>query len=75
MTLDYGRTRLDVTVEDDGGSRAPVPSADGHGIPCADGHGILGMRERAAVAGGSLDARRTTDGFLVTARLPVEDAA
>jgi signal transduction histidine kinase len=67
VTLDYGRTQLDVTVEDDGGGCAPVSSADGHGI--------LGMRERAAVAGGSLDARPTGSGFLVTARLPVGDAA
>ncbi|MFF1301607.1 sensor histidine kinase [Streptomyces sp. NPDC058307] len=67
VTLHYGRTQLDVTVEDDGGSRDPVPSAAGHGI--------LGMRERAAVAGGSLDARHTASGFLVTARLPVRDAA
>jgi signal transduction histidine kinase len=67
VTLDYGRTRLDVTVEDNGGRREPCPSADGHGI--------LGMRERAAVAGGSLDARPTADGFLVTARLPLGDAA
>ncbi|MEU4986352.1 histidine kinase [Streptomyces sp. NPDC021969] len=66
VTLHYGRTRLDVTVEDDGGGRDPVPSAAGHGI--------LGMRERAAVTGGSLDARRTADGFVVTARLPVENA-
>ncbi|MEU8734032.1 histidine kinase [Streptomyces tendae] len=67
VTLHYGRSRLDVTVEDDGhGGRDPVPSAAGHGI--------LGMRERAAVTGGSLDARRTADGFVVTARLPVEDA-
>ncbi|BCL30901.1 sensor histidine kinase [Streptomyces aurantiacus] len=75
VTLDYGRTQLDVTVEDNGGASDPVPpadSADGHGIL---GHGILGMRERAAVAGGSLDARPTADGFLVTARLPVGEAA
>ncbi|MEU5700169.1 sensor histidine kinase [Streptomyces aurantiacus] len=70
VTLDYGRTQLDVTVEDNGGGHDPVPSADS-----ADGHGILGMRERAAVAGGSLDARPTADGFLVTARLPVGEAA
>ncbi|MCT2593515.1 histidine kinase [Streptomyces sp. N2-109] len=66
VTLDYGPTRLDVTVEDDGGGGVPVPSVGGHGI--------LGMRERAAVAGGSLDAGRTAGGFLVTARLPVGDA-
>jgi signal transduction histidine kinase len=67
VTLDYGRTRLDVTVEDDGGGRDPIPSAGGHGIP--------GMRERATVAGGTLNARHTAGGFLVTARLPVGDAA
>lgn len=66
VTLHYGRTWLDVTVEDDGGGGGPAPSGAGHGI--------LGMRERAAVTGGSLDARRTADGFVVTARLPVEDA-
>ncbi|MET8683151.1 histidine kinase [Streptomyces sp. NPDC004732] len=66
VTLHYDRTQLDVTVEDDGGGRNPVPSAAGHGI--------LGMRERAAVTGGSLDARHTDGGFLVTARLPVGDA-
>jgi signal transduction histidine kinase len=35
------------------------------------GHGIIGMRERAAMLGGSLDAGPTEDGgFLVTAVLP-----
>ncbi|MFI7276541.1 sensor histidine kinase [Streptomyces sp. NPDC049879] len=67
VTLGYGPARLDVTVEDDGGSRTRAPSPGGHGIP--------GMRERAAVAGGSLDARPTARGFLVTARLPTGDAA
>ncbi|WP_407565821.1 sensor histidine kinase [Streptomyces sp. 184] len=67
VTLHYGPARLDVAVEDDGTVRDCAPSTGGHGIP--------GMRERAAVAGGSLDARRTAAGFLVSARLPVEDAA
>ena len=36
------------------------------------GHGIIGMRERAAMLGGSLDARPTEDGgFQVTAVLPM----
>jgi signal transduction histidine kinase len=42
------------------------------------GHGIIGMRERAAMLGGSLDAGPTEDGgFQVTAVLPMspEDAA
>ncbi|MET9857889.1 sensor histidine kinase [Streptomyces smyrnaeus] len=66
VTLGYGPTRLDLTVEDDGGGGDPAPSSGGHGI--------RGMRERAAVAGGSLDTRRTVDGFLVAARLPVGGA-
>ncbi|MCQ4201580.1 hypothetical protein M4J06_005731 [Streptomyces coelicoflavus] len=66
VTLHYGRTHLRVTVEDDGGG-------GGGGAEGGGGHGILGMRERAAVTGGSLDARRTADGFVVTARLPVSE--
>jgi signal transduction histidine kinase len=71
VTLDYGPTRLDVTVEDNGGGVGD----NGGPVLSADGHGILGMRERAAVAGGSLDARRTAGGFVVSARLPVGDPA
>ncbi|MFB6753044.1 sensor histidine kinase [Streptomyces sp. NPDC056353] len=66
VTLHYGRTHLRVTVEDDGGG-------GGGGAEGGGGHGIRGMRERAAVTGGSLDARRTADGFVVTARLPVAE--
>ncbi len=36
------------------------------------GRGLLGMRERAAVFGGSLDAQPTPTGFRVAARLPLE---
>jgi signal transduction histidine kinase len=40
--------------------------------PAGGGHGIIGMRERAAMLGGSLDARPTEDGgFQVTAVLPM----
>jgi signal transduction histidine kinase len=35
-----------------------------------DGHGLIGMRERAALVGGTLDARRSGDAFLVIARIP-----
>ncbi|MFJ6569319.1 sensor histidine kinase [Streptomyces sp. NPDC091292] len=79
VTLDYSRTHLNVTVEDDGGGggggggRGGGGGGGGDPVSSADGHGILGMRERAAVAGGSLDARRTAVGFLVTARLPAGD--
>lgn len=39
--------------------------------PVTAGHGIIGMRERAAMLGGQLEAGRTDEGgFLVTAVLP-----
>jgi signal transduction histidine kinase len=47
---------------------------DGHGASTlpGSGHGIVGMRERALLLGGSLDAGRHSDGgFRVTARLPL----
>ena len=40
-------------------------------MPSDDGHGLVGMRERAAAAGGSIDLGPTSDGgYSVTARLP-----
>ena len=56
----------------------PVMAGGGDGT-VGGGHGLVGMRERAAMLGGSLDAGPTGDGgFLVTAVLPVsppEEAA
>jgi signal transduction histidine kinase len=46
-------------------------SGSGNGLVVVAGHGIIGMRERAAMLGGQLDAGPTDDGgFLVTAVLP-----
>jgi signal transduction histidine kinase len=43
----------------------------GNGAPAAAGHGIIGMRERAAMLGGQLEAGPTDEGgFQVTAVLP-----
>jgi signal transduction histidine kinase len=48
-------------------SGAPVSTADGHG------RGLLGLRERVAVLGGDLDARRRLGGgFRVRAKIPIE---
>jgi signal transduction histidine kinase len=51
----------------------------GSGPPTAatlDGHGLTGMRERAAAAGGRLDAGRAPGGgFEVPAHLPLESAS
>ena len=46
-------------------------NGNGNGLVVAAGHGLIGMRERAAMLGGQLDAGPTDDGgFLVTAVLP-----
>jgi signal transduction histidine kinase len=46
-------------------------NGSGNGLVVVAGHGIIGMRERAAMLDGQLDAGPTDDGgFLVTAVLP-----
>lgn len=48
-----------------------APASNGNGSVAAAGHGIIGMRERAAMLGGQLEAGPTDEGgFLVTAVLP-----
>jgi signal transduction histidine kinase len=67
VTLSFGDAGLEVEVIDDG-VRAAQEVADHHG-----GHGIVGMRERAHLLGGSLDAQpRPGGGFRLTAHLPVK---
>jgi signal transduction histidine kinase len=46
-------------------------SANGR-APGSGGRGLIGMRERAALYNGTLDAGRTADGFRVLAKLPAE---
>jgi signal transduction histidine kinase len=65
------RTRLAIEVHDGGGAgtgpAAAQATADGPG-----GHGIIGMRERALLLGGTLEAGlRVEGGFRVVARLPI----
>jgi signal transduction histidine kinase len=65
VLVTYERDRLSLLVEDDGSHG----SVNGDGT----GHGIVGMRERASLYGGWLEAGPGSDGgFLVRARLPVE---
>jgi signal transduction histidine kinase len=63
----YRPDGLALEVRNDAAPR-PCPSPRFAG----GGHGIIGMRERAAMLGGSLDARPTEDGgFQVSAVLPM----
>ena len=67
VNLSWQPDRLQIEVVNGSGG-APV---NGNGT----GHGLIGMRERAALYGGHLDAGRTGDGFHVRAVLPIEQAA
>jgi len=65
VTLRRTASMLQIEVADDGGT-APPPDAGG------GGHGLIGMRERAALYGGTLEAAaRPGGGFVVIARLPI----
>lgn len=66
VRLESDARSLAIEVTDDGDG--PKDSAGG-------GNGLVGMRERVAVYGGSLDAGAGPDGgFRVSARLPYDDA-
>jgi signal transduction histidine kinase len=63
--LGYGEDELELTIRDDGDAAAGPPAES------AGGHGLIGMRERAALFGGTLTAgRRDGHGFEVHAQLP-----
>lgn len=66
VRLRYGDLALEITVEDDGRG----------GSPNGSGHGLIGMRERVALYGGTLDVGpRRGGGFRVRALLPIREAA
>jgi signal transduction histidine kinase len=75
VTLTYGGSELTVQVDDDGrgvDSSRPGGKSDADEAKHGTGSGIVGMRERAAVLGGSLDAGPLpAGGFRVRARLPL----
>ena len=65
VALDNGAGQLVIEVTDDG---------NGPKVTNGGGNGLVGMRERVAVYGGSLEAGAGPEGgFRVTARLPYEE--
>jgi signal transduction histidine kinase len=68
VTVHYGPDELALAVLDDG---PPPPRAES-----AAGRGLVGMRERAALCGGSMTAGAAPgDGFAVRVRLPLDRPA
>jgi signal transduction histidine kinase len=66
VVVAYGDRTLELEIVDDGRG----------GTPDGSGHGIVGLRERVALFGGSLEAAgREGGGFAVRARLPLEKRA
>jgi signal transduction histidine kinase len=62
IQLGFGEGALELSVSN------PVPA---RGAPQpGGGHGLVGMRERATLAGGSLEAERANGVFCVRARIP-----
>jgi signal transduction histidine kinase len=63
VAIRYGLEDLTVEVTDNGRNET---------APSGDGTGLTGMRERVALLHGEFRAGSTSDGFSVTARLPLE---
>ncbi|WP_416967516.1 sensor histidine kinase [Streptomyces sp. 4F14] len=64
LRLEYGPREVALDVRDSGGSPGELAGAGG-------GYGLLGMRERAELLGGSLEAGPDEEGFAVRLRVPV----
>ncbi|MEU6822274.1 sensor histidine kinase [Streptomyces atriruber] len=64
VCLEYGEGEVRLDVRDSGGKTPGELAASGAG------YGLLGMRERAELLGGSLEAGPGEEGFVVTLRVP-----
>ncbi|MER8094326.1 sensor histidine kinase [Streptomyces goshikiensis] len=66
VRLTYRPEGVDVEVRDDGAGARPGPARPAAG----SGYGLIGMRERVALQGGTLEAGACEGGFRVAAVLP-----
>jgi signal transduction histidine kinase len=66
VDVDYAPDGVDIVVDDDGNGLMAL-------VPASSGHGLVGMRERVAASGGTLEAgpRSTGPGWRVHARFPL----
>ncbi|MFD8234355.1 sensor histidine kinase [Streptomyces sp. NPDC059696] len=64
LRLDYRPHEVTLDVRDSGGSPGELTGTGA-------GYGLLGMRERAELLGGSLEAGPGEEGFVVTLKVPV----
>jgi signal transduction histidine kinase len=72
VRVSYGAESLELLVTDDGNGDSPVASRTEEN----GGHGLVGMRERAAIYGGHLDAGPApAGGYAVRARFPIVRSA
>jgi signal transduction histidine kinase len=63
VEIEYGETGVEIRVVN--------PAASGK---AEEGHGLIGMRERAALLGGTLHVSAENGSFLLRARLPYDEA-
>jgi signal transduction histidine kinase len=71
VTVHWSPRAIELEITDSGGRRG-VGARAREALPGA-GRGLVGMRERAALYGGTLEAGPTSTGFRVVAHLPIDD--
>ena len=71
VALSWTATAAVLTVTDRGGAGVPELDPEAEEPLAGLGLGLLGMRERAEIVGGTLEAGPTEDGFRVRASIPL----